>query len=96
MIKVVPISEKVGKYCTHCDKPAVVGLLLCNPKVIQQSVTAYLCKKCLSRLKKELGTSPNSQSDAIALWKVRTWIRRNINTNLDEVEKIIDTMKSIA
>ena len=83
MVKVVPISMKVGKHCTHCDKPSVFELHLCNPKIIQQSVTACLCGKCMSRLKKELGTTPNSAMDAIARKLLEDSLERIIHDDTD-------------
>jgi hypothetical protein len=51
MIHLYPISTKIKKYCTHCDKPAEFELIACNPKVVQQSTTACFCRKCMDKLK---------------------------------------------
>lgn len=40
--------------------------------------------------------SNNTQMDAIPLWAVREWLRRNVNTNLAFVESKIVEMVGIA
>ena len=51
-IKKVPVNDR--KYCTHCDDRAWWMLLACNPKIVQQSITACFCNKCYNNLKKAI------------------------------------------
>jgi hypothetical protein len=65
MISVHPISEKVRKYCTHCDAPASYEINLINPKIIQQSSTACLCDPCMSILLREIINISSQLSDTL-------------------------------
>jgi hypothetical protein len=65
MISVHPISEKVHKYCTHCDAPASYEICLLNPKIIQQSSTACLCEPCMAILTREIINISGQLSDTL-------------------------------
>jgi hypothetical protein len=53
-ISVKKIKGDTPKYCTHCDDPASYAIYACNPKVVQQSITAVFCKKCMKELKDKI------------------------------------------
>jgi hypothetical protein len=53
-ISVVKITADNQKYCTHCDDPALYAISAYNPKIVQPSITAVFCKKCMKQLKEEI------------------------------------------
>lgn len=54
MINVYPISSKLIKYCSHCDKVAVYEIWFSNPKIVQQCCCGCFCEKCMKRLKDQI------------------------------------------
>lgn len=62
MISVRRLICDERKYCTHCDDDALYVLNFCNSKVVQQSSSGVLCKKCMALLKAAVAkaTVPNS------------------------------------
>ena len=60
-------------------------------------VAVEVCMDCASKLVEAApSASHNTTSDAIPLWAVREWLRRNVNSNLQYVESVIVSMVGIA
>ena len=68
-----------------------------DPEYLQGVIESLQLKVAALEIKVAApSASPNTGMDAIPLWAVRTWLRRNVDSNLAIVETKIVEMVGIA